>query len=127
MKNEEDNIFSGLVSPSYSMPDYTKIATLVPPYGQAQADVYMTGLKSQVRELEESLKPNQQLIMACWHCGETLRVLSVSMPSNNVVALQCNDSEGNAIQVTGHMNAITFSFRIITESEPVERKKIGFN
>jgi hypothetical protein len=64
--------------------------------------------------------------MICWHGGERFQVLSVSMPSNNVVALHCRSAEGELIQVTGHMNSITFSFRVLTASEPVKCTRIGF-
>jgi hypothetical protein len=86
----------------------------------------MEGLRDQVRSLEASLAPDQQLYMTCWHGPEKLQVLNVSMPSHNVVALQCLDQDGEITQVTGHMNSVTFSFRILTAKEPVERRKIGF-
>jgi hypothetical protein len=95
--------------------------------GEQEAEIFMKGLLNQVRDIELTLQANQELIMICWHCDERLQVLSVSMPSNNVVALHCRNAEGTAIQVTGHMNAITFSFQIVTMTAPVERIKIGFD
>jgi hypothetical protein len=86
----------------------------------------MDGLKAQVAELEASLAANQELIMGCWHGSEQLQVISVSMPSKNVVALRCIDSEGDVTQITGHMHSITFSFRIVTAKEPVTHRSIGF-
>jgi hypothetical protein len=107
--------------------DYSKMPAIRPqPFGAGEAELYMEGLKKQVRQMEGSLKSDQQLAMYCWHGNEKLQVRSVSMPSNNVVSLHCTDAEGNTIQVTGHMNSITFSFCIHTATAPVERKLIGF-
>jgi hypothetical protein len=105
------------------MPTIPKIINI----WDTQAKLFMEGLKSQVEELEANLKPNQELVMTCWHGHEQFQVLSVSMPSKNVVALNCRDSEGDVSQVTGHMNSVTFSFRIVTAKEPVQRRRIGFD
>jgi hypothetical protein len=86
----------------------------------------MEGLQAQARSFEAALKPNEQLVMVCWHGNEKLQVLSVGMPSNNVVALKCRDAEGNLVQVTGHMNSVTFSFQVVATAAPEKRKKIGF-
>ena len=93
---------------------------------ERQAEIYMEGLKAQVAEIEASLKADQELVMICWQGQEKMQVMSVSMPSHNVVALRCSDSEGAIIQVTGHMNSITFSFRVVTTIAPAKRNKIGF-
>jgi len=107
------------------MPPETRTMQVRSPY-EVQAEVYMNGLKAQVAELEASLATNQELIMVCWHGNENFQVLSVSMPSNNVVALHCRDGEGEVIQLTGHMNSITFSFRVVATDAPAKRTKIGF-
>lgn len=108
-------------------PNYSYVPLVRPrAIGEPEAELYIEGLKAQVRQMEASLKSDQQLLMYCWHGHERFQVLSVSMPSNNVVALHCSDADGNAIQVTGHMNSITFSFRVHTASPPVKRKPIGF-
>ncbi len=93
---------------------------------ETQAEMYMEGLKAQVTEIERRLKADEQLMMICWQGHEKMQVQSVTMPSHNVVALTCIDEEGTVIQVTGHMNAITFSFRIIKTSVPAKRNQIGF-
>lgn len=112
----------------FAEPDYSKIlGALTPrPLGEAEAELFMQGLQAQARSFEAALKPNEQLLMVCWHGNEKLQVLSVGMPSNNVVALQCRNAEGNIVQVTGHMNSITFSFQIVATTVAVNRKKIGF-
>jgi hypothetical protein len=107
------------------MPPQTRTMRGRSPY-EVQAEVYMDGLKAQVTELEASLAANQELLMGCWHGGEQLQVISVSMPSKNVVALRCIDAEGDVTQITGHMQSITFSFRIVTAKEPVTHRSIGF-
>ena len=86
----------------------------------------MEGLKAQVEQLEAGLEQNQELAMICWHGHEKFQVLSVSMPSQNVVALNCRDTEGDVTQITGHMNSVTFSFRVVTAKEEVKRNRIGF-
>jgi len=97
-----------------------------PSFWEVQAELFMDGLKDQVNTLEESLSDDQELVMTCWHGPEHLQVLQVSMPSRNVVALHCIDAQGNQAQVTGHMNAVTFSFRVVTVSPPAKPRKIGF-
>jgi hypothetical protein len=110
--------------PKLRMPDITNLKLIHPE--QREADLYMEGLKAQVKQLEANLAPNQQLYMTCWHGHEKFEVLNVRMPSHNVVALQCIDEDGEITQVTGHMGAITFSFRVVTSKELVEPRRIGF-
>jgi hypothetical protein len=94
---------------------------------QEQAELYMEGLMEQVREREAALEADQELSMVCWQGQEQFWVQSVSMPSHNVVALHCVDSSGATIQLTGHMHAITFSFRVHEIEAPFTPKKIGFD
>jgi len=117
----------GLQMPELStpkMPNFKMPA--IPSIWETQAKLFMEGLKAQVEQLEASLKADQELVMICWHGHEKFQVLSVSMPSKNVVALNCRDAEGDVTQVTGHMNSVTFSFRIVTAKEPSKRRPIGF-
>lgn len=93
---------------------------------EQQAELYINGLKTQVEEREAALKPDEVLSMICTQGNENFAVQSISMPSHNVVALHCLDSEGNNVQLTGHMHAITFSFRVKKAQAAVERKRIGF-
>jgi hypothetical protein len=65
--------------------------------------------------------------MTCWHGNEKLQVISVSMPSHNVVALHCVDADGNKMQITGHMSAVTFSFMVYKVKPPAKPTKIGFS
>ena len=95
------------------------------PY-EEQAVLYMKGLVKQVREREAALKADEVLLMLCIQGSERLQVQSVSMPSHNVVALRCMDSDGGSVQLTGHMHAITFSFRVLKQQSPEPRRKIGF-
>ena len=110
--------------------DYTPIANLpsiLPVDPQAtEAETYMEGLKAQHDELLQALNDDEQLLMVCWHGHEKLEVTSISMPSHNVVAMRCIDETGATIQVTGHMNAVTFCFRVNKIEPPVVRKPIGF-
>lgn len=98
----------------------------IPSMWETQAKLYMQGLKAQHDELLESLKDDEQLSMICWHGHEKLEVISISMPSNNVVAMHCVDEKGTIIQVTGHMNSLNFSFRVNRIEPPAVRKPIGF-
>lgn len=91
-----------------------------------QAELFMDGLQKQVKELERGLQSDEELSMTCWHGHERFQVLSISMPSQNVVALCCVDDEGNHVQLTGHMNSVTFSFRIHKIQPPAKRNNIGF-
>jgi len=98
----------------------------IPTIWETQARMYMEGLKAQADALAKTLGPNQEVEMNCWHGSEKLKVLSVSLPSENVVALHCVDVDGTTVQVTGHMNSLTFSFRVSTIVPPAVRKPIGF-
>jgi hypothetical protein len=112
-----------LIDPmSFRMPELPKMKSM----WEVQAELFMEGLQNQAQELETSLKPDEELVMTCWHGNEKFHVLSVSMPSQNVVALRCVDAEGNQIQMTGHMHAVTFSFMVCKTQPPAERNKIGF-
>lgn len=91
-----------------------------------EAETYMDGLKAQHDELLKGLKDNEQLVMICWHGHERLQVTNIEMPSDNVVAMHCIDETGATIQVTGHMNALTLSFRVLKIEPPAVRKLIGF-
>jgi hypothetical protein len=94
---------------------------------QVQAELFMEGLQQQVQDLERGLKSDEELLMTCWHGHEKLQVLSISMPSKNVVALRCMDADGNQVQVTGHMHSVTFSFMVRKAQPPTKRNKIGFS
>jgi hypothetical protein len=91
---------------------------------ERQADEFMKGLKKHARLLETSLNENQELHM---YCSNGYRVLHISMPSHNVVAMHCLDHDGNETHVTGHMNSVTFEFVIHTLVPPETRRPIGFN
>jgi hypothetical protein len=91
------------------------------------AEHFMQGLQAQANELSKGLKDNQQLLMYCYHGYEKLRVLSINMPSMNVVAMHCVDADDRETHVTGHLHAVTFSFVIDTLVPPEVRKPIGFN
>jgi hypothetical protein len=111
--------------------DYDRLLSLVTPprvssMWERQAEIYMQGLKDQHDDLLKTLKDNEKLVMICWHGHEKLQVTSISMPSNNVVAMRCIDETGATIQVTGHMNALTFSLRVRTIVPPEVRQPIGF-
>lgn len=127
LKRLEEPAFAGIPGAAdglRALPDFTTLK--LRNNWETQAEMFMEGLKAQVEEFEAMLKPNQALVMICWHGHEKFEVLSISMPSHNVVALNCRDAEGEITQVTGHMNSVTFSFRILTAKEPVQRRKIGF-
>lgn len=98
----------------------------IPSVWETQAQMYMEGLKAQADALAQNLGPNQEVEMNCWHGTEKLKVLKISLPSENVVALHCLDAEGDTVQVTGHMNSLTLSFRVNTIVPPAVRKQIGF-
>jgi len=108
---------------NYKMPQMPIIKSV----WETQAELFMAGLRKQVRSLEQSLKADEQLVMMCWHGPEKFQVLSVSMPSQNVVALHCVDADDNHSQITGHMNAVTFSFKVCKIQPPAKPKKIGFS
>lgn len=97
------------------------------PYEQRQASEFMEGLKAHAKRLEESLQENQELLMYCWHGHEKMRVLEISMPSHNVVALHCINADNCQVHITGHMNSVNFSFLIHTVVPPEVRTRIGFN
>ena len=65
--------------------------------------------------------------MYCWHGHEKMRVLEISMPSHNVVALHCINADNCQVHITGHMNSVNFSFLIHTIVPPEVRTPIGFN
>lgn len=104
----------------------SELVANIPSFWETQARIYMEGLKAQADALDKMLGPNQEVEMNRWHGAEKLIVLNVSLPSENVVALHCIDNEGATVQVTGHMNSLTFSFRVNTIVPPAVRKQIGF-
>jgi hypothetical protein len=97
------------------------------PYEQRQSSEFMEGLKAHAKRLEESLQEDQELLMYCWHGHEKMRVLEISMPSHNVVALHCINADNCQVHITGHMNSVNFSFLIHTIVPPEVRTPIGFN
>jgi hypothetical protein len=99
----------------------------IPSIWETQALMYMNGLKAQSDDLLESIGENQDVIMECWYGQDKLRVLEVSMPSDNTVSLSCIDNDECIVKITGHMSALSFSFRVITLQPPAKRKTIGFN
>ena len=115
-----------ILNPDLNMPDFNHTPVISSPW-ETQARLFMEGLKAQAQDLEASLNADQELKMTCWHGQERFDVLRVSMPSHNVVALNCLDDKGETAQVTGHMHSVTFSFRKVTQKEAVPRRKIGFD
>lgn len=139
MNRDKDNASVGttLLTKTPSLPSWLAIDTDYAPIAKfpdvlpidlaaMEAETYMEGLKAQHDELLEALKDDEQLSMICWHGHDKLQVMSINMPSKNVVAMRCIDESGATIQVTGHMNALTFSFCIYKIVPPVVRKPIGF-
>jgi hypothetical protein len=120
------SINTGITIPDirdYTMPEMPEIKSI----WETQAELYMEGLQHQAKTLGKGLKQDEELVMTCWHGGEKFQVLSVGMPSQNVVALKCVDVDGNHVQVTGHMNAVTFSFMVRKVQPPAKPCKIGFS
>ena len=132
-QERQANKFSGtaLARAEY-LPGGIDFSAIVPkfvpvPPEQRQASLFMAGLQAQAKRLEENLKEDQELLMFCWHGHEKMRVLEISMPSHNVVALHCLDGENRETHVTGHMNSVNFSFVVLTIVPPKIRIPIGFN
>ena len=90
------------------------------------AESFMEGLREHAERLSNGLQENQELQMYCYHGPENLRVLEIGMPSENVVALRCVNSDGEEAHVTGHMHSVTFSFLIHTIVPPEVKRPIGF-
>lgn len=90
------------------------------------AESFMEGLREHADKLEAGLREDQELHMLCYHGPERLRVLEISMPSENVVSLRCLNADGDETHVTGHMHAVTFSFVIHTIVPPEVKTPIGF-
>jgi hypothetical protein len=113
----------------YNVDALSKALTRIPVYrpGEREALTFMQGLKAHIERIGKSLQDNQQVFMYCWHGPIQLQVLNISMPSDNVVAMHCLNSESCDVHVTGHMHSITFSFEIRTLVPPAVRTPIGFN
>jgi len=91
-----------------------------------RAERFMQGLKAQHDDVIKRLRDDQLLIMYCYHGPERLIVLSIHMPSSNVVSMKCLDDKDQEICVTCHLHAVTFSFVSQTVAPPVVRTPIGF-
>jgi hypothetical protein len=91
------------------------------------ANSFMHGLRQHAQRLASGLRENQELQMYCYHGPENLRVLEISMPSENVVSLQCLNSNDEELHVTGHMHSVTFSYLVHTIVPPEVKRPIGFN
>lgn len=98
----------------------------IQPSEERAAESFMEGLREHAERLCNGLQENQELQMYCYHGSEPLRVLEISMPSENVVALRCVNREGEETHVTGHMHSVTFSFLIHTIVPPEVKRPIGF-
>jgi hypothetical protein len=105
-----------------------KLPAVVPMYqvGEREAINFMKGLKAKVNSVEKQLKSDQQVFMYCWHGHEKLQVVGLSMPSDNVISMRCQDSEQREVHVTGHMHAFSFSIVVHTIKPPAVRVSIGF-
>jgi hypothetical protein len=106
------------------MPDLSTLAIQRPE--ERAAESFMEGLRQRAESLERGLQENQEIQMFCYHGPENLRVLEVSMPSENVVSLRCLNADGEEAHVTGHMHSVTFSFLIHTIVPPEVKRPIGF-
>ena len=110
----------------HRMPELTP--TMLPIQGPQEraAESFMEGLREHADKLEAGLREDQELHMICYHGPERLRVLEISMPSENVVSLRCLNADGDEAHVTGHMYAVTFSYVIHTVVPPEVKRPIGF-
>jgi hypothetical protein len=93
---------------------------------QEAAKKFIDGLRTQVARRSADLKENQEVAMYCWHGHEHLRVISISMPSHNVVAMHCVDANDCPTDVTGHIHSISFSIKVHTIVPPATKTPIGF-
>lgn len=109
------------------MPDLSAAALRIQRPEERAAESFMEGLRQHAEGLEGGLQENQEIQMFCYHGPESLRVLEVSMPSENVVSLRCLNADGEEAHVTGHMHSVTFSFLIHTIVPPEVKRLIGFN
>lgn len=108
------------------MPDLSAATLQIQRPEERAAESFMEGLRQHAENLESGLQENQELQMFCYHGPENLRVLEVSMPSENVVSLRCLNSDDEETHVTGHMHSVTFSFLIHTIVPPEVKRSIGF-
>jgi hypothetical protein len=109
------------------MPDLSPATLRIQRPEERAAESFMEGLRQRAESLESGLQENQEIQMFCYHGPENLRVLEVSMPSENVVSLRCLNADGEEAHVTGHMHSVTFSFLIHTIVPPEVKRPIGFN
>jgi hypothetical protein len=124
--HELQKLYEPLPLPKLNLPVPRSDQEIQTEINRIQAEMYIEGLKSEISEMERSLQSDEEVVMICWQGHEKMLVQSVSMPSHNVVTLKCQDNEGRVVKVSGHMNAITFSFRVVKTSPPAKRNPIGF-
>ena len=83
-----------LSEPAYWAPPAFSTAPLqIRRPGEWEAESFMDGLRAQAAAMEIGVRENQELRMFCYHGLEKLRVLEISMPSDNVVCMRCLDED----------------------------------
>jgi len=111
---------------SYGVPGLTPTTMHIQGPAERAAESFMEGLRDHADRLQSGLREDQELHMLCYHGPERLRVLEISMPSENVVSLRCLNADGDEAHVTGHMHAVTFSYVIHAVVPPEVKRPIGF-
>lgn len=95
---------------------------------ERQADFYRDDFSRTVREIEDGLQANEELVIFCNVGLEKFRVLKITMNSHNFLRLECSGcEEGSTVFLSGHINTLTLQFVVLPIVPPQVRRPIGFH
>ena len=79
-----------------------------------------------IRQKQEGLKEDQQLLVYCVSGGERFQVLQIKLPNHFTVILEGVDGEGNPVSRIATMNNIEITSKVVTVAPPAKPYRIGF-
>ena len=91
---------------------------------ETQAEMAWLGLKKEIEALQNSLQPDEELFMYYASPLEVIRITTLRLASNNLIALCGKDPAGNDGVVLVHLQAVSFVCKVVRA--PQKPNRIGF-
>jgi hypothetical protein len=120
----EERMLESLYRPDYSR--FDALLKTIKPIAQQRSEGFHATIKNQIKELQDSLSPDKELLIY-YHSGtEVIRILHIATPDWETVVLTGVDEQGNPSRVISSIHSVQFVCKII-DVPPQQKRIVGFS
>lgn len=93
---------------------------------QQEAEGVRSAIIDHLRQKQQSLREDQELVVYWEGTGERFQVLQIVLPNHYSLILEGRDAAGNSVSRVVTLNNVEVTARVITVAPPVKPYRIGF-